>query len=98
MATAVPPPIPFHGAGHTGPCSLSALCTAKDQELSEEYRCRHCNKQLHGFISGCSQAKNPRDFRDGVVCKNQPCVVTAAKPRSNTRRPDGAVRIEFLII
>jgi hypothetical protein len=61
------------GTTQIGPCALEAACTAKDQELSEQYRCRFCNKQLHGFISGCSQAKNPKDFRDGVVCKEQPC-------------------------
>lgn len=90
MSTSVPPEL--HEAGPAGACGLGAQCTAKDQELTEEYRCRHCNKQLHGFISGCSQAKNPRDFRDGVVCKNQPCVAVAAKSRGNSNKPDGAVR------
>jgi hypothetical protein len=65
--TAMPP------SSIIGPCALGAACTAKDQELSEQYRCRFCNKQLHGFISGCSQAKNAKDFRDGVICKEQPC-------------------------
>jgi hypothetical protein len=61
------------GGVATGPCSLGDLCTAPDLELSDEYRCRFCSRQLHGFISGCSVARNPRDFRDGVICKIQPC-------------------------
>lgn len=78
---------------NVGPCSLGDACTAKDQEISEQYRCRFCRKQLHGFISGCSQAKNPKDFRDGVICKEQPCVGAGdgAPVSKQTGRPDGAV-------
>jgi hypothetical protein len=74
--------------GQSGPCSLGSTCTAKTQELSDQYRCRHCNKQLHGFISGCSQAKNPKDFRDGVICKLQPCYT---ETKASGGRADGAV-------
>jgi hypothetical protein len=76
------------GPLRSGACSLSATCTAKNQELSDQYRCRHCNRQLHGFISGCSQAKNPKDFRDGVICKVQPCYTES---KASAGRPDGAV-------
>jgi hypothetical protein len=80
------------GAGgqlvRSGTCSLGGSCTAKNQELSDQYRCRHCNRQLHGFISGCSQAKNPKDFRDGVMCKVQPCYTES---KASAGRPDGAV-------
>lgn len=89
LATGVGPPP--SGPGRIGPCALGQACTAKDQELSDQYRCQHCGKQLHGFISGCSQAKNPKYFRDGVICKNQPCVDGAAVPVLKPQgRPDGA--------
>lgn len=80
-ATGAPPP-----RHKVGPCDLGDACSAKDTELLPEYRCRHCNKQLHGFISGCSKAKNEKDFRDGVICKNQPCVVAAAPPAARVSR------------
>ena len=64
----------FPGTGPRGPCSLGDACTAKNQELSDLYKCRHCQKQLHGFSSGCSTPKNRNDFRAGVICKDQPCV------------------------
>lgn len=81
-------------SGKSGPCSLGTACTAKNEELSGEYRCRHCNKQLHGFISGCSQAKNAKDFRDGVICKNQPCH-GGAKTHGGSRS-DGAVSLSLI--
>ena len=82
------PPLP----PRIGPCALGAECTAKNQELSDDYRCRLCNKQLHGFISGCSQAKNPKDFRDGVICKDQRCFDGEAVPvLKEPGRADGAV-------
>ena len=81
-----------------GPCSLGSACTAKNQELSEQYKCRHCNRQLHGFVSGCSQAKNPKDFRDGVICRQQPCFLNASSNEAGTEgisavaeQPDGVV-------
>eukprot|EP00429_Kryptoperidinium_foliaceum_P023161 CAMPEP_0176137940 /NCGR_PEP_ID=MMETSP0120_2-20121206/70050_1 /TAXON_ID=160619 /ORGANISM="Kryptoperidinium foliaceum, Strain CCMP 1326" /LENGTH=121 /DNA_ID=CAMNT_0017473833 /DNA_START=78 /DNA_END=439 /DNA_ORIENTATION=+ len=100
-AAGIPPP-------RIGPCALGAACTAPDQELSEQYRCRHCRKQLHGFISGCSQAMNTNDFRDGVICKQQPCVPGApggpAAVRSPTAannspqgRADGAVKYRIFL-
>ena len=73
-----------------GACSLGDECTAQNQELTDEYRCRHCGKQLHGFISGCSIAKNPKDFRDGVICVNQPCAVIQP-PSEGGERHDGVV-------
>lgn len=73
-----------------GACSLGDECTAQNQELTDEYRCRHCGKQLHGFISGCSIAKNPKDFRDGVICVNQPCAVIQPPPKGGERQ-DGVV-------
>jgi hypothetical protein len=58
---------------NVGPCSLGSNCKALQEELSQEYRCRLCGKQLHGFTSSCSIAKNSKDFRDGVICRDQPC-------------------------
>ncbi len=93
-APAPPPPLPTC----IGPCALGSDCTAKNQELSDQYRCRLCNKQLHGFISGCSQAKNPKDFRDGVICKEQPCFDGEAVPvLKELGRADGAVSFLFPI-
>lgn len=83
-----PPPLP----PRIGPCALGSACTATNQELSDQYRCRLCNKQLHGFISGCSQARNPKDFRDGVICKEQPCFDGEVVPvLKEPGRADGAV-------
>mmetsp|Transcript_21061 Transcript_21061/g.32148 ORF Transcript_21061/g.32148 Transcript_21061/m.32148 type:complete len:964 (+) Transcript_21061:75-2966(+) len=87
MSLAVGATPPVAGGGPVGPCALGAACKAKTQELSEQYRCRHCGKQLHGFISGCSAAKNPKDFRDGVVCLEQPCFTDSKTDSSN--KPDG---------
>jgi hypothetical protein len=88
-----------------GPCDLGATCTAKEQELSDEYRCRYCNKQLHGFISGCSQAKNENDFRDGVICKVQPCGPSSSPAaggtttsRGQSSKSDGVVRVVVLLV
>jgi len=82
------PPLP----ARIGPCSLGEACTAKNQELSDQYRCRHCNKQLHGFISGCSRANNLKDFRDGVICREQPCYDAEGPTLKESGRTDGAVR------
>jgi hypothetical protein len=100
--------VPPVGTRAVGPCGLGARCTAPDQELADQYKCRFCGRQLHGFISGCSVARNPRDFRDGVVCKDQPCgpasTYAAAPPGGaphgvtggagrGTSKADGVVRL-----
>mmetsp|Transcript_67005 Transcript_67005/g.187302 ORF Transcript_67005/g.187302 Transcript_67005/m.187302 type:complete len:945 (+) Transcript_67005:68-2902(+) len=86
-ATALPQVV----TARIGPCALGAACTAKDQELSDQYRCSFCNKQLHGFSSECSVAKNPKDFRNGVICKEQPCLTEeATSVLDESGRTDGA--------
>jgi hypothetical protein len=105
MAMSVPQP-PGVDTAMFGPCSLGYLCSAPEEELNDEYKCRLCGKQLHGFISGCSKPRNEGDFRDGVICKDQPCVAsllpslsTAATLTSDTNRvsqksrTDGVVRL-----
>ena len=66
-----------------GRCALGNACTAPDQAIDVQYQCRKCKKQLHGFRSACSMAANENDFREGVICKDQPCVAAppaAAQP------------------
>ncbi|KAG7350490.1 DDE superfamily endonuclease [Nitzschia inconspicua] len=83
---------PIHLTGrHVGQCGLGFECSAPGEELSDEFKCRYCGKQLHGFVSGCSKPRNEADFRDGVICKDQPCVAMLPNDDDDDHQHDAAM-------